>query len=328
MINRTTTLFSQSQHLCMELILFSFTKHFCYFSIDLVAVSFIFLFCFVFSSASDLKQQWEVNPSPTPSLQVESFHPLWLLWPLKYRRSTTSPCRTVPSPTLWLPKAQTTPGCFPLRRPSTAPSLSPALPSSGKPPPTSPLLSSRIGRDRSRGVEAKRAREGRRGGRGCWPAPPPPAPWPSARGPSWRGWRGERGRGAGTIFFKGKMDEEKMRRCCQPGEPLRRAKSWSVNFFGSVNEKLILDTNLLFFALSKHWSEMPMYSWLLLWCHSSENVFRYLFLLSRQLFWKSGRVTPGSGNLLSSITIPWQHLSIHILSLLRGLLDNNHILDF
>ena len=46
--------------------------------------------------------------------------------------------------------------------------------------------------------------------------------------------------------------------------PARRASEASQKlvgqFFGYVNEKLILDTNLLFFALSKHWSEMPMYS--------------------------------------------------------------------
>lgn len=46
--------------------------------------------------------------------------------------------------------------------------------------------------------------------------------------------------------------------------PARRASEASQKlvslFFGSTNEKLILDTNWLFLTLSKHRSEMPMYS--------------------------------------------------------------------
>ena len=34
----------------------------------------LYLHFVVYSSASDLKQQWEVNPSPTPSLQVDAFY--------------------------------------------------------------------------------------------------------------------------------------------------------------------------------------------------------------------------------------------------------------
>ena len=68
----------------------------------------LYLHFVVYSSASDLKQQWEVNPSPTPSLQVDAFHSshlcvflflyyFWVCILSLYFRSRTSPCPTVQS---------------------------------------------------------------------------------------------------------------------------------------------------------------------------------------------------------------------------------------
>ena len=68
----------------------------------------LYLHFVVYSSASDLKQQWEVNPSPTPSLQVDAFYSshlcvflflyyFWVCILSLYFRSRTSPCLTVQS---------------------------------------------------------------------------------------------------------------------------------------------------------------------------------------------------------------------------------------
>ena len=74
MINLTT-----SSHFCTILCMFFFsfslltrlsTHLFVLYSLFVC----LYLHFVVYSSASDLKQQWEVNPSPTPSLQVDAFY--------------------------------------------------------------------------------------------------------------------------------------------------------------------------------------------------------------------------------------------------------------
>ena len=243
----------------------------------------------------------------TPSYSLSSI--IFLVdfsWPLKYLRNNISPYRTAPSQILWLQRAQTTLGCFLSKKLSTAPCLCPPPPLFVRRRQTLPLWL-RIGRGWSREVQVRRA-AGRRGGREWRLAQqlrPPPPPWPSARGPSWRGWRGEPERGAGKIFL-GRIDPWRRRWCCLPGELLRRAKSWWVNLI------------LSFLNFGQKWHcTLGFYFYVI-------RLRMCLFLLCRQLFWKSRRVLAQSGNIISR-AIPWQQIKILVSSCYCGNIRNGNM---
>ena len=286
MINHTT-----SSHLCTMHCMFFFsyallTRLSTYLFLLYSLFVCLYLHFVVYSSASDLKQQWEVNPSPTPSLQVDAFHSshlcvflflyyFWVCILSLYFRSRTSPCPTVQSRIRWRPRARTTPGCSRSRRtPSTAPSPCPARPWSGRRPPASPPCLAAT-RTWSRGAGARRA-----GGR-WWPAPPPPRPSRSASGTSWTGWRGEQGRGVVTIFLRTTDPQRKNLRL--PEGPLRRDKSWLVVFnkYGQIpfGSEISHDTKI---RGQNCWCTLDFYFYVI-------RLRMRLFLLRQRLFWKSQR---------------------------------------